>query len=617
MLDSNFPGFLKSKILISDIIGRSVRLIQRGKYKIARCPFHDEKTPSFHVNDERGSYHCFGCGVHGDVFDFLMQREGLDFNEVVKKLAEENGLEVPLPSGQEGEKYKKILAEFDVIYNINESSCKFFENYLLSPGGAEGLEYIKRRGFSQSDVAKFRIGFAPNSYNYLKGHLKNLGFSEEDMIVAGVAVKGEKSAYDKFRNRIMFPVLGDSGKVIAFSGRVVERDAMPKYMNSPETPLYHKSDTLFNYFFAKKTIVANRSAILVEGNIDVLSLYSGGIENVVAPLGTSVAQQQVEKLWKIAEEIIVCFDGDSAGRNASRRLALMVLPMVAADRNLKIVSLPENKDPDDMIKSFGKEYFLKFLEDKKNSLLLSEYLWICELRAVGLSPNSLTIVPEQKSRLELALNRIVDRIGDEITHRNFKNFYRNKLFLLGKPTDFSRRTQVGQISNYSGVTNIDHRKFTALPNTIESLKGIILNIEKHILYLLIADVGLVEKIFKSYAIDMFAITFLNCDAASVMNAILEATRDERGVDEDFLYSKLEKHDLRDYLLESSDFAKASKEDNLERLYGLILERSITVLEIEIRELALKNNDEKKRKVLIGELEGLCEQRDNLNSKFLR
>jgi DNA primase len=616
--NSNFPNLLKSKIIISDVIGKSVRLIRRGKYRVACCPFHSEKTPSFYVNDERGSYHCFGCGAHGDVFNFIMQRDGLGFGEAVKRLAEENGMELPQFSEQEREKYRKVTEQSDIIYNINENSCNFFQNYLLSPGGTRGLEYIKGRGLSRLDIEKFRIGFAPNSFDCLINHLKGLGLSEEDMITAGVVARNERmTSYDKFRNRIMFPVFGDSGKVIAFSGRVIEQASLPKYMNSPETPIFHKSDVLFNYFSAKKSIVASRSAILVEGNMDALALHSRGVENVVSPMGTAVTQQQMEKLWRIADEIVVCFDGDRAGQNASKRLALMVLPMMAADRSLKIVSLPENRDPDDMMRLFGRDYFLKFLGDRENSAALSEFLWTAELREIGLSPDSLAVTPEQRSRLESILDKITESIGNRIVYRNFKNFYKNKLFLLGKSENYSRASRTSQVSNYRSVTNIDHRKSTVPPNSTENLKNSIINIEKYMFCLLITDISLAEKVFKSYNVDVFAIDFLSHDAGSIISIISKMLREERASDKNFLYATLEKNGLGNYIPGSSNFEGNSAETDLEYLYSLILERSKIVLEIEIRELALRNDDETRRRALTKELEAISERRNSLNDRFLR
>ncbi|MDR1494653.1 MAG: DNA primase [Rickettsiales bacterium] len=618
MRDSNFLNLLKSKVTLSDVIGKSVRLIQRGKNKIARCPFHSEKTPSFQVNDEKGFYHCFGCGVHGDVFDFMMQKEGLSLNEAMKILADENGLELPVPSRQAEEKYRKTTEEFDIIYNINEKSCVFFQNCLLSPGGAVGLDYIRKRGLSSADIERFRIGFAPNSYGQLINHLRDLGFSEDRMIMAGVVARNERSAYDKFRNRVIFPVFGDSGRVIAFSGRVLEKDALPKYMNSPETQLYHKGDVLFNYFFARKSIIASKYAILVEGNMDALSLYSRGIENVVSPMGTAATQQQMEKLWKIAEEIVVCFDGDLAGQKASKRLALLVLPIMRADRSLRIVSMPENTDPDDMIRLFGKEYFLKYLEDKKNSMVLSEFLWTSELRDVGLSMESLTIIPEQKNRLETILNRITEEIGNGIVQKNFRNFYRNKLFRLGRSENSSRpKYGSGQAVSYRTITNLDPRKSTVPPNSVENLKNSMVNIEKYMFYVLIGNVGLVEKIFQNYNVDVFAINFLSCDAAGVVSALSEASGQNRAGDKSFVYTILEKNGLKDYITGSLRFRENSTENNLEYLYSLILERNALLLEIEIRELALRNDNEDRRKVLSVELETLNEQRNALNSKFIQ
>ncbi|MDR3079014.1 MAG: DNA primase [Rickettsiales bacterium] len=618
MWDSNFLNLLKTRITLSDVIGKSVKLIQRGRAKVARCPFHSEKTPSFQVNDEKGFYHCFGCGAHGDVFDFLMRRDGLDFSGAVKMLAEENGLELPRSSPQEEERHRIAREESEIIQSINESSCAFFQSCLLSPEGGGGLDYVKGRGLGQADMKKFRIGFAPNSYSRLLGHLRDLGFGEEEMLRAGVVAKNERSPFDRFRNRVMFPVFGDSGKVIAFSGRVIEKGAMPKYMNSPETPLYHKGDVLFNYFFAKRAIVTTRQALLVEGNMDALSLHSRGIENVVSPLGTAVTQQQIDKLWKVADEIIVCFDGDEAGQKASKRLALMVLATIGADKSLRILSLPENRDPDEMIRLSGREYFLDYLRDGKNSMALSEFLWASELREVGLSPDGLALVPEQKNRLEMALDRIIGEIGNRIVRKNFRNFYSNRLFLLGRGKSPGKSGNGGDRAlNYRGVTNIDPGKSTVPPNSIENMKNSIRNIEKYMFYLLIGDLGLVEKIFQNYNVDVFAINFLRPDAAALVGALAEASGECGASDKSSLAAILEKNGLEDYLRGSSGFGVGPGGNGLDHLYSLVLERSALVLEIEIRELALLNNNEERRKVLLRELELLNGRRAALEGKFLQ
>jgi DNA primase len=468
-------------------------------------------------------------------------------------------------------------------------------------------------------IEKFKLGFAPNSFNDLIGHLKKLNFSEEDMITAGVVAKNERSAYDKFRNRVMFPVFGDSGKVIAFTGRVIEEDALPKYMNSPETPIYHKSDVLFNYFFAKKAIHDSRRAILVEGNLDVLSLCANGIENVVAPMGTAVTSQQLEKLWKITDEIVVCFDGDLAGQNASKRLALIVLSMITPKKNIKIACLPNNQDPDSLIRSLGKNHFIKFIKDGGNCLALSEFLWISELRETGLFPDDVDIIPEQKSKLEARLNEITEEIKNDVVSKNFRNFYRNRLFLLGRSKSTGKVFGRNRLLSLKADANsVDHKITLASansPSSIENLKNSVMSVEKHIFYILTANLELLDRVIQVHGIDVSKINFMSQDANAIIDIFGRAVECGRVADKDFLFDLLEKNDFREYVFGSSKFTGNSIEDNLKYLYSLILERNVFTLEIEIKELALKNNDEKRRKSLMGELESLYSEKSDWDNKF--
>jgi DNA primase catalytic core len=487
----------------------------------------------------------------------------------------------------------------------------------LSSRGTVGLNYVKKRGLNEVSVKKFRLGFAPNSFSSLIDHLKNSNFTEEDMLAAGVVAKNERNMYDKFRNRIMFPVFGDSGKVIAFSGRIIEDDNQsPKYMNSPETPIYHKSDVLFNYFFAKKAIYDSKCAILVEGNIDVLSLSANGIENVVAPLGTAVTPQQVVKLWKITDEIIVCFDGDLAGQNASKRMALMVLPMITPRKNIKIACLPNGQDPDSLMRSLGKNYFMKFVKENSSCLALSEFLWINELRDAGLSFNDPDIIPERKSRLEEKLDEITKEIKNDVVSKNFRNFYKNRLFLLGRSSASRKTFSRSKLVDYRANTNLlSYGKILASPNNTENLKNNVINVEKRMFYILAANLELIDKAIQVHSIDIFGINFFSKDASAIMNIFSRAIESNRINDRDFLLDLLEKNDLRDYVLGSSKFVANSIEDNLKYLYSLVLERSIFVLEIEIKELSLRNNNEARRKSLMDELQLLHDRKSEWDSKF--
>lgn len=292
MYGDRFLEDLKSRITLSDVIGRDVRLVRRGIHKVACCPFHKEKTPSFSVNDERGFYHCFGCGVSGDVISYTMAKNGLTFGDAVKKLAMDYGIELPQNEKKFIQEQKELNDQRQLIYRINEFTCQFFEKNIFNEEGRAGLIYIQNRGLSKDDIKKFRIGFAPNGFGTLRTHLNSLGFDDNILQTAGILASGDRGFFDKFRNRVMFPVLDNLGRVIAFSGRVINSTDMPKYMNSPETPIFHKGNTLFNYYHASKAISASGQALLVEGNLDAIGLAIKGVENAVAPMGTAITTQQ-------------------------------------------------------------------------------------------------------------------------------------------------------------------------------------------------------------------------------------------------------------------------------------------------------------------------------------
>ena len=585
MFDDNFTSFLKSKILLSDVIGRDIHVIVKGRNKIACCPFHKEKTPSFHINDEKGFYHCFGCGAHGDVITYTMKRDGLTFPDAVRKLAEDNNIELP--------KSKKSINKdnYKTIYEINEKTCQFFEKNILNSKIA--MNYIKNRGLNIENIKKFRIGYAPNEFDSLINYLSLLGFKKEDMEKAGV-VALSKNYYDKFRNRIMFPVLDKLGKVIAFTGRVINKDDMPKYMNSPETLIYHKSNVLFNYFFAKNSIYESKSAFLVEGNLDALSMSINGIENVVAPMGTAITIEQIEELWKITDNIIVCLDGDNAGQKASLRVANLVLPILKPNKNISFISLPKGLDPDDFIRNEGKNYFMDYVNS--NILTLSEFLWNNEIKDIDTTKY---INAENKTKIETDLKSIIKNIKNNVVAKNFNDFFNGKMFFISKyKKDF----------NYKTITKIDYSKHYT---NEELLKQNIINTEKSILSIIISDFSLIDKIFQLYNVDIFNINFINKESIEVVNILLKIY--ETNSDKDLLIKTLEKNSLNYYIISSSKYKNVENKEKV--LYSLILERNINTLQIEIKNLSISNDNEERRKSLIVELENIQKKKEKIEEEL--
>jgi DNA primase len=590
------------------VVRKRVNLVERGRYKTACCPFHKEKSPSFHVNDEKGFYHCFGCGAHGDAVTFLMQQDGLSFREAVEQLAEEYGVELPKFDKKSVERQKEISDKMSLLYEINEQTCTFFQKCIFSSGGKVGLNYILKRGLNTENVKKFRIGYAPVGYGNLMEYLKKLNFTEGQMEEAGVVAKNEKGYYDKFRNRVMFPVFDKKGRVIAFSGRVLNKDDMPKYMNSPETPIYHKSDILFNYFFARKSMYDSKQAILVEGNLDAISLSINGVENVVAPMGTAITQKQIEELWAITEEIICCLDGDLAGQKASKRLAQLILPMLVATKNMKFVFLPNGQDPDDFIKTRGKSGFLDYLKDKKNCLSLSEFLWNSELSELGMYNLKNYVTPEEKSKLEIKLKELTKQIANPVVSRNFEDFYRKQLFLITK-FDGSKK-----VASYRDVTNINYKKIPAVVNSTEHWNERIIRTEESMFNLLISQPRLIDMIFQTYNVDILGMDFHSKKANELVAILMKIYELNLLDNKDFLYSILEKNNFSDYFIGSSKYDTIEDEKKLKYLYGLVLERNIAVLEIEFRKIPIEGDGVERRKGLYEELEILQNKKNDLEEK---
>ena len=340
---------------IETVISQYVNLKRRGKNLVGLCPFHGEKTPSFTVYPESSSFYCFGCGVGGDVFTFTSLIENLDYIEAVKLLAEKSGVSLP----QDG--YDDSMQRLkNTIYDINRETARFFHSYLMSPEGKWALDYYKGRGLSLSTIKHFGLGAAPDSWDSLIKHLKSKGFTVDQMVAANVVQKSQKgSFYDRFRKRYMFPIINIRGNVIGFSGRATKEDEKEKgkYVNTSDTPVYKKSNNLFGINFAKNH--CSESMILVEGNMDVISLHQAGFENVVAPLGTSFTSEQANLLSRYTKEIVLMLDADAAGQKALMR-ATGILENTGL--NVRVVVIPDGKDPDEFIKKSGPERFKALLQ---------------------------------------------------------------------------------------------------------------------------------------------------------------------------------------------------------------------------------------------------------------
>ena len=432
----DFPEKLRSAILISEVVGKRVKLKQRGQEFSGLCPFHNEKSPSFTVNDQKGFYHCFGCAAHGDIIGFVMNSEGLEFRDAVVKLADDFGIEIPQVRFDES---KENQLERD--YLILEKAAQFFEKNLHGNTGAESRSYLNKRGLNSSSAKKFRLGFSLNSYEALTNFLIAEKFSELEISRTGIIGKNDRGKfYDKFRNRIIFPITDKKNRVIAFGGRVLGVE-MPKYLNSAETEIFKKNQTLYNFFGARKAIFSKGSAVVVEGYMDAIALANSGVENVVAGLGTALGAEHLKELFYITDKIVICLDGDAAGVRAAKRVTEIALPLINARKNIFFALLPGKMDPDDFVKSFG----AKELEKLFNAASpLSESLFEFALTELSID-RSKKISAENKAKLEANLTARISAIQDPASKKYFSLFVKDSLFSLGRgqkksPAIFSKIT---------------------------------------------------------------------------------------------------------------------------------------------------------------------------------
>ena len=342
---------IRTRLPVSAVVGKRVRLKKAGREWKGLSPFNAEKTPSFYVNDQKQFYHCFSSGKHGDIFTFLMETEGLSFPEAVERLAAEAG--VPLPKLSHEDRAEEVKRKS--LYDVMELAAEFFEHSLQGRFGAKARDYLAGRSLSRDTQQRFRIGYAPPERYALRDHLAGKDVSIDMMVEAGLLYSGEdvKIPYDRFRDRVMFPICDMRGRVVAFGGRAMSADVPAKYLNSPDTPLFNKGRLLYNYHHARQPAHDRGTVIAVEGYVDVISLAVAGFPNAVAPLGTALTEDQLALLWRMAEEPILCFDGDKAGRRAAYRALDTALPNLAAGKSLRFAILPEGQDPDDLARAGG------------------------------------------------------------------------------------------------------------------------------------------------------------------------------------------------------------------------------------------------------------------------
>lgn len=414
-LPPRFLEELNSKISLAQVVGKKVKLTKRGREYIGLCPFHHEKTPSFSVSEEKGFYHCFGCGAHGDAIRFVMETERRSFSDVLEQLCRSVGMELPRSTPEQQAMVKRQMS----LYKIMEKACSFYQEQLFKTAGEKALSYLKGRRLEAKTIETFRLGYAPGG-NLLRSHLLREGCEEKDLIDLGLVCKSTEAGrdnYDYFRDRVIFPIQDRRGHIIGFGGRVMG-EGEPKYLNSPETALFHKGENVYGLYIGTDEIIKKEQVVLVEGYMDVISLHQAGIKNAVAPLGTALTEQQIGLLWQKAPEPVICFDGDNAGRRAAARACERALPILKAGHSLKFLWLPDGLDPDEFVGAFGRDSFLHQLTQTQS---LCDVIWDRLTEGKGFE------TPEKLALLEKEIKEETALIKDDTIRSYYEKEFRKKL----------------------------------------------------------------------------------------------------------------------------------------------------------------------------------------------
>src|ERR1700732_2610885 len=445
-----FLDELRARLPVSEVVGRRVKLKRAGREWKGLSPFQQEKSPSFTVNDQKGFYHDFSSGKHGDIISFLMETEGVAFTEAVERLGAMGGPAFPgvgPRAARDGERAQ-------TLYDVMELAAKFFADTLASRNGAKARGYLADRGISPAVQLQFRIGYAAGERFALKEYLGAQGIPVEDMVEAGLLVAGDDIPvpYDKFRDRVMFPITDLRNRVIAFGGRALEKDVPAKYMNSPETPLFHKGDNLYNLAAARLATHNGSTLVVVEGYVDVIAMVGAGFPASVAPLGTALTENQLALLWKMADEPILCFDGDKAGQKAARRAADLALPHLKPGKSLRFALLPEGQEPDDLARPGGRGVIEEVIGAARG---LADVIWSSEIEGGTYA------TPERRAALEARIGELTGGIRDEVVRRYYRQDLAERLQRTFAPE--GGRGGYGQGSFRGGAGNFGRESGRAFP----------------------------------------------------------------------------------------------------------------------------------------------------------
>ena len=420
-----FLDELRQRLSLVQVISRKVKLTRRGREQTGLCPFHAEKSPSFTVSDDKGFFHCFGCGAHGDVIGFVMRSEGLSFPETVERLAREAGLPIPVSSPEERERTQRQAT----LVSAMETAAAWYEQQLKASSGRQALDYLKQRGLSEATIARFRLGYAPEGRTALRDALAKAGVQLELAIEAGLIGKGEDgNIFDRMRGRVIFPIADRRGRIIAFGGRILG-DGQPKYLNSPETPLFHKGRTLYGLGQAMRPARDAGEIVVAEGYMDVIALAQAGFAQAVAPLGTALTEEQMGELWRLVAEPTLCFDGDAAGERAAARAAERALPLLKPGQSLRFALLPAGEDPDTLIIAQGAGAMRAVLDA---ALPLAEMVW-----RAGVQGRTFD-TPERRAGLRQEVRERLSKIADRPVQEAYRVDFDRRLDALFGQGKFSR-----------------------------------------------------------------------------------------------------------------------------------------------------------------------------------
>ena len=406
---SNFTDELRARLSVVDVVGRVVPLARKGQNYWGCCPFHNEKTPSFSVNEEKGFYHCFGCGEHGDIISFTMKQGNMDFKSAIAELANMAGLRMP--------EYKprdpNVVKREDALFDICERAAQTYAEKLFTPDAAHALEYVRRRGFTDEEIKKYRIGYAP------KNNIIANKFAESKFLIpSGLCRRGDYGLYDFFRDKLMFPIFNAHGKIVAFSGRSLD-GSEPKYINTTDTDIFHKRQTVFGFNFAREAIHRANRSIVVEGQIDAIKMQVNGFPETVAPLGTALTEDHIALLCKSNRNITFCFDGDAAGQKAAARACNIVMPFIRDTSDVRFAFVSGGKDPDEILKTAGADAMRKIIDD---AVGLTDFLW--ELA----NKNFIVSTPGGRAQAEKFLDTQIEKIADPELRKQYKQEYDKRKF---------------------------------------------------------------------------------------------------------------------------------------------------------------------------------------------